>query len=105
MNVYEFMYIFDPNVPDEGVDAEIDDLLADIKDKGGEVISAQRLGKKQLAYTISKCDEGHYFLAYVKIDGKVLDSIKAKYKLDAKIIRYMILNIKEEHMLVPQEEE
>ena len=66
MNIYEFMYIFDPNIPDEGVDAEIDELLADIKDKGGEVISIQRLGKKQLAYTINKCEEGHYFLAYIK---------------------------------------
>ena len=104
MNIYEALYILDPNIEEEQTQAEIESILSDVREKGGEILSTQDVGRKQLAYTIKKRDEGRYVLIYIKIDGKALDSIKAKYKLDQRILRYMILRIKEEQMLLPQDE-
>jgi len=104
LNLYEFMYIIDSSIGEEQIDAEIGTILDDIREKGGEIISTRDMGTRQLAYPINKCEDGKYLLAYIKIDGKALDAVKAKYKLDSRIVRYLILRIKEEQMIVPREE-
>ncbi len=105
MNIYEAMYIIDPKLGEDELDGEIQVILDGIKENGGEIISTKNLGKRDLAYSIKKSQEGAYFLVYFKLaDGKVLDSIKDKYKLDTKILRYMILRNKQEQVPEPQKE-
>jgi len=105
LNIYEAMYIIIPELEEAAVDTEIETILADIRDKGGEIISTQKIGRKPLAYNIKKRDEGFYFLAYFKIDGKKLDPVKEKYKLDQNILRYMVIKTRPDRISQPQEEE
>jgi small subunit ribosomal protein S6 len=99
------MYIFDPGLEDQAVDTEIETILADIKDKGGEIILTEKLGRRQLAYDIKKKEDGIYFLAYFKAEGKALAPLKEKYRLDQNILRYMILRTREDRIQRPEEEE
>ena len=105
MNIYEAMYIFDPGLEDQAVDTEIETILADIKDKGGEIILTDKMGRRQMAYNIKNQEDGFYFLAYFKAEGKALGPLKEKYSLDQNILRYMILRTREDRIHQPGEEE
>ena len=105
MNIYEAMYILSPELEEQQIDTEIETIQSDIRDNGGEIISTEKMGKRLLAYSIKKQDEGFYFLVYFKLEGAALGPIKDKYRLNASIIRYMILRIKENQIPQPEPEQ
>ena len=69
MNSYEVIFILDPAITEDGVEAAIGAVREIVAKKGGEVAEVQKWGKKRLAYEIKKWRDGQYVL--VKVGGPV----------------------------------
>ena len=54
MNSYEVIFILDPVLTEDGVEAEIGAVREVVAKKGGEVAEVQKWGKKRLAYEVKK---------------------------------------------------
>ena len=66
-----------------------------VKKNGGSVTLSQGIGRRRLAYRISRQAEGHYHLLRFQAPSDRLKDIERLYRLNDAIVRFMILNAEE----------
>ena len=103
LNLYETMYIADPSLSEQEVEALTERLKSEIVNKEGEVVDLQHLGKKRLAYAIKKKREGFYFLIYFRLAPDRVSELKAGYGLNDSILRFLIIRREEQEAPVAAE--
>jgi small subunit ribosomal protein S6 len=91
LDLYEAMYIADPGLSEHEVETLAERLKAEIVQKGGEIVDLQHLGKKRLAYSIRRKRDGFYLLLYFRLARKLLSEVRAGYRLNESILRFLIL--------------
>ena len=72
-----------------------------IRKLGGQVESSQALGRRRLAFRISRQVEGYYHLLRFRAPTDRLDELKRLYRLDETIVRFMI-TAPDDHAARPQ---
>lgn len=91
MKKYEAVFILDiRKTDDEGASfsKEFAKLIASL---GGKLESSTPMGRRQFTYEINRRKAGLYFDFIFEVDPAKIIEIKDKYKLDARILRNMIL--------------
>lgn len=63
-----------------------------IKKIGGRVESAQPMGRRKLAFRISRQSEGHYHLLHFQAPTERIGEIERAFRLNEAIVRFMIVN-------------
>ena len=63
--VYEVMFIVRPDVAEEDADKLIDGFKATVTHGGGVVKNVEKMGRRKLAYTVRKFDDGNFLLFFV----------------------------------------
>jgi small subunit ribosomal protein S6 len=51
----------------------------------------EELGQRVLSYAIRHCREGFYYLVQFSVEPRAVLEIKARYRLNPDIVRFMIL--------------
>src|SRR5579871_3750157 len=64
---YEIMFIVRPDVEEAELDKLIEGFSANVTNGGGEVKSVEKMGRRRLAYTVRKFNDGFYVLMTVSI--------------------------------------
>lgn len=95
LDLFEAMYIADPGLSEHDVETLAERLKTEVVEKGGEIVDLQHLGKKRLAYPIRRRRDGFYFLLYFRLARNLLSELKAGYRLNERILRFLILSKKE----------
>lgn len=91
MKKYETIVVFRPNLNEEEIKVQIDNITNIIKD-GGHFESIEEWGMRNLAYKIdNQFTEGYYILINFEADTKVLDDLEHYYKVNDTIIRTIIV--------------
>ena len=75
---YEVMFIVRPDILDEDLDKLIAGLEANITQGGGSIKSMEKLGRRKLAYTVKKFNDGNYVLLTVDADGKLVAELERR---------------------------
>ena len=88
---YELVLIISPQVEDEAVDAEINNLSQFITEKGGVVSEMERWGKKKLAYPIKHFMEGSYVLTRFKLRPALCKELEANLRISEKVLRHLLI--------------
>ena len=91
MKKYEAVFILDiRKADDEGAAfcREFSELVAGL---GGKVETTTAMGRKQFSYEINKRRAGLYFDFVFELGEQQVREIKAKYRLDARVLRNLIL--------------
>jgi small subunit ribosomal protein S6 len=95
-NPYEAIFILHPGTPED----EQANLLEKIKQYavagGGEVTavnSGSPWGRRRLAYTIKKVNEGYYSLMNLNIAAESLPEFERSLKLMEPLLRYSIVRL------------
>lgn len=93
MRHYESMYIVDPDVPDEDIEAVIEKYKKVVTDAGGNVTEAGKWekGRRQLAYEINKKREGIYILMLFEAESSVPKELDRIFKINDEIMRHLII--------------
>ena len=55
---YEVMFIIRPDVEEEEIEKLISGFESTVTTGGGTVKSVERMGRRRLAYTVRKCNDG-----------------------------------------------
>src|SRR5664280_1184668 len=66
---YELMFIVRPDMLEEDQDKLISSLETQVGGAGGSVKSMERMGKRRLAYTVRKFQDGIYMLMVLEGEG------------------------------------
>jgi small subunit ribosomal protein S6 len=92
-NVYEGLFILDPNRyghdPD-GVSGQVPSLIEKL---GGEILVSRLWEERRLAYPIKGQRKGAYWLLYCKLDPGQLAEVKKQCLLNDNLLRSMFLKV------------
>jgi small subunit ribosomal protein S6 len=98
MRTYELIFVADPRVSDEDVVAMAQEYRNMITAGGSTITSEENWGRRKLAYSIDKLNEGKYFLFYVSSEtGKSsLPEVEHRMRQNDKILRYLTVRTDED---------
>jgi small subunit ribosomal protein S6 len=60
------------------------------------VKSAERMGKRRLAYNVRKFNDGFYILLTVDADGKSIHEIERRLRVSEPVIKFLSVRVDEE---------
>ena len=69
MRVYELIFILKPDLPDEEIDAAVEQVQSSLTEGGATIDKTDRWGKRKLAYAVKHCREGYYVLIQYSLEG------------------------------------
>jgi small subunit ribosomal protein S6 len=93
---YEVMFILRPDTAEEDLDRLLQTMETNVAATGGKVTGFERMGKRRLAYTVKKFQEGIYILASVEGPGSVLKELERRLRVQELVIKFITVRIDEE---------
>jgi small subunit ribosomal protein S6 len=91
--IYETTFIVNAALDDAQIDAVIEKVKDVIVKNGGDVRSLEKWGRKRLAYTVDKKNNGFYSFFEFKGPGDLIAKLDRHYQLDEQIIRYLTIQL------------
>ena len=95
MRTYELIFILDPALGDDGVEAAAQAAKEVLTREGSEVVDIQKWGKKRLAYEIKKRREGHYVYFRMNAEPKALTEIERHLKISESVLNSLVHRVEE----------
>jgi small subunit ribosomal protein S6 len=93
---YELMFIVRPDMTDEDLDKLISTLQSAVPAAGGTVKSVEKMGKRRLAYTVRRFNDGIYVLLVVEGGGPVIHELERRLRVTEPVIKFLTVRIDEE---------
>ncbi|MDE3149183.1 MAG: 30S ribosomal protein S6 [Acidobacteriota bacterium] len=94
--VYEVMFIVRPDVAEEDVDKLIAGFSSTVTAGGGVVKSVEKMGRRKLAYTVRKFNDGTYVLLTIEAGGAVVLELERRLRVTEPVIKFITVRIDEE---------
>ena len=94
MNKYESVVIINPNVDEEGLKSIVSQFTSLIN-TDGKLEKVDQLGKRRLAYEISKTKEAYYVVFYFEANPSLISEIERNYRIIDNIIKFMTIKVED----------
>jgi small subunit ribosomal protein S6 len=91
--IYELMFIVRPDMTDEDLDKLISTLQSAVPASGGTVKSIEKMGKRRLAYTVRRFNDGIYVLLVVEGGGAVIHELERRLRVTEPVIKFLTVRI------------
>lgn len=92
MRDYEVVYIFDSTLDRSIIDQKLERFNETLVGNGaGEVLAVEHWGKRQLAYPISKHENGYYVVVQFRTEASSLPEFERAVKLDEQVLRHLVV--------------
>ncbi|PIQ83639.1 MAG: 30S ribosomal protein S6 [Candidatus Omnitrophica bacterium CG11_big_fil_rev_8_21_14_0_20_63_9] len=92
---YEALVIFKTVGGEQDLARHASQLEEHIKRVGGRIESSQNLGRRRLAFRISRQSEGYYQVLRFHAPTEQIGELERLFRLNDTIVRFMILNAEE----------
>ena len=96
MRKYEIIFIAQPDLDEENLNAVIEKIKGWIADEKGEVVSVDNWGKKRMAYRIRKQRDGQYILITANMEPASVKNLSQNMRFVESIMRSMITVVEED---------
>ncbi len=93
---YELMFIVRPDMPEEEQDKLVSTLESAVTSSGGVVQKVERMGKRRLAYTVRRFNDGIYILLVVEGAGGLIHELERRLRVTEPVIKFLTVRIDEE---------
>jgi small subunit ribosomal protein S6 len=90
------MFVIRPDVLEEDADKLVAALEGTVTNGGGVVKSTEKLGRRKLAYTVRKFNDGNYVLFTVEADGKLIAELERRLRVTEPVIKFITVRMDEE---------
>ena len=94
--LYEVMYIVRPDAADEEIDKLIAGFESTVTNGGGVVKNSEKWGRRKLAYTVRKFNDGFYILLTVEANGAVVAELERRLRVTEPVIKFITVRMDEE---------
>ncbi len=94
---YEVMYIVRPDLEEADLDKLIEGFTTVVTNGGGEVTQTEKLGRRRLAYTVRKFNDGLYILMHVSADGPLVAELERRLRVTEQVIKFITVRTDEEN--------
>jgi small subunit ribosomal protein S6 len=93
---YEVMFIVRPDMAEEDLDKLISTLETAVSTTGGTVKGVEKMGKRRLAYVVSRFHDGMYVLLTVEGGGGLIHELERRLRVSEPVIKFLTVRIDEE---------
>jgi small subunit ribosomal protein S6 len=97
---YEIMFIVRPDVEEAEMDKLIETFSGYITDGGGSITSTEKMGRRRLAYTVKKFNDGFYVLLIVEAPASLISEIERRLRVSEPVIKFITVRMDEENKRV-----
>lgn len=100
---YEIMFIVRPDVEEAEIDKLIETFSGYITNGGGTIknsLSEQKMGRRRLAYTVKKFNDGFYVLLVVDAPASLISEIERRLRVSEQVIKFITVRMDEENKRV-----
>ncbi|MGB6690077.1 MAG: 30S ribosomal protein S6 [Terracidiphilus sp.] len=94
--LYEVMFIIRPDVAEEDADKLIAGFSATITGGGGVVKNVEKMGRRKLAYTVRKFNDGNFVLLTIEASGPVVLELERRLRVTEPVIKFITVRMDEE---------
>lgn len=94
--LYEVMFIVRPDLVEEDTDKLIAGFATTVTNGGGMVKTTEKMGRRKLAYTVRKFNDGNYVLLTVEAEGPVVAELERRLRVTEPVIKFLTVRIDEE---------
>jgi small subunit ribosomal protein S6 len=96
MRNYEIIFIVRPDVTEEEVDKLIAQMEGVVGATGGKLDKVEKMGRRRLAYRVSRQREGIYILFRLQGSGDTVKEFERRLKVMDTVIKYLTVRIDED---------
>jgi small subunit ribosomal protein S6 len=93
---YEIMFIVRPDVDEAEMDKLIETFSGYITTGGGSIKSTEKMGRRRLAYTVKKFNDGFYVLLIVEAPASLISEIERRLRVSEQVIKFITVRMDEE---------
>ena len=93
---YEIMFIVRPDVEEPELDKLIETVSGYVTTGGGTVKTTEKMGRRRLAYTVKKFNDGFYVLLIVDWPASLIAEIERRLRVSEQVIKYITVRMDEE---------
>jgi len=93
---YEVMFIVRPDVVDEELDKLVAGFESTVTTGGGVIKNSEKLGRRKLAYTVRKFNDGNYVLLTIEANGAVVAELERRLRVTEPVIKFITVRMDEE---------
>ena len=93
---YELMFIVRPDMSEEDQDKLISNLENAVSSSGGRVLNLEKMGKRRLAYTVRKFNDGLYILLTFEGSGGLVHELERRLRVSEPVIKFLSVRIDQE---------
>src|SRR5271154_1749534 len=94
--LYEVMFIVRPDVVDEELDKLVAGFEGTVTTGGGAIKNSEKLGRRKLAYTVRKFNDGNYVLLTIEANGAVVAELERRLRVTEPVIKFITVRMDEE---------
>jgi len=94
--IYEVMFIVRPDMPDEELDKLIVALDSQVTGAGGVVKAKEKMGKRRLAYSLGRFQDGFYVLLTIEGGGALVHEIERRLRVTEPVLKFITVRMDEE---------
>ncbi len=89
MTCYETLFVVKPTLTDEETAAVITKVKDVLAKEGAELVAADDMGMRKLAYPVDKNDRGYYTVLFYKGEGTVINELERNLKISEDVIKFL----------------
>ncbi len=93
MNNYETVCIVKPDVGDDVVKGIVQKATSTIESGAGEVKKLEEWGRRRLAYSIGKKNDGYYFIVNYLSSPETSKELERLLRLNENVLRYQTVRV------------
>src|SRR5579875_2024635 len=97
---YAIMFIVRPDVEEAEIDKLIETFSGYVTQGGGTVKSTEKMGRRRLAYTVRKFNDGIYVLLLVEAPASLISEIERRLRVSEQVIKFITVRTDEEEKRV-----
>jgi small subunit ribosomal protein S6 len=94
--LYEVMFILRPDVTEEDTDKLIAGFTTTVTNGGGAVKTAEKMGRRKLAYMVRRFVDGNYVLLTIEANGAVVLELERRLRVTEPVIKFITVRMDEE---------
>ncbi len=97
---YEIMFIVRPDVEEAEIDKIVETFSGYVTTGGGTVKQTEKMGRRRLAYTVRRFNDGFYVLLIVDAPASLVAEIERRLRVSEQVIKFITVRTDEEEKRV-----